>query len=73
MSPALEQLPEMSDEPLVDIRGLARYLGVSHSTVRKWSAQGPASGRLPRALRINGQIRFRPADVREWVAAKELR
>ena len=35
--------------------------------------RGRQSGLVPRMLRINGQIRFRPQDVREWLEAKEIK
>lgn len=55
------------DEPLIDAKALAAWLGVSEHTVRKWITKGPESRMLPRMLRVNGQIRFRPADIREWL------
>jgi hypothetical protein len=51
------------DEPLIGIRELAAWLGVSEHAVRKWVTRGPearaADGtRLtPLILRINGQAR----------------
>lgn len=61
------------DEPLIDMRTLARWLSVSESTVRKWVARGPDTGLVPQIIRVNGQIRFRPSDVRDFLAAKEVR
>ena len=60
-------------EPLIGIRELAEHLGVSDHAVKKWVQRGPQSGLVPRMLRINGQIRFRPGDVREWLEAKEIK
>ncbi|WP_299056341.1 hypothetical protein [uncultured Nocardioides sp.] len=65
--------PGFVDEPLIDIRGLAAWFAVSESVVRKWSAKGPDSGLVPRFIRINGQIRFRPADVRDFLEQREVR
>lgn len=59
--------PVHADEPLIDARALAAWLGVSEHTVRKWITRGPEARLLPRMLRINGQVRFRPADVRDWL------
>lgn len=59
-------------EALIGTKELAAWLGVSQHAVRKWCSQGPGTGRTPRMLRVNGQIRFRPADVREWLASKEI-
>lgn len=64
---------QITDEPLIDLRTLSRWLGVSESTVRKWAARGPAAGLLPTMIRVNGQIRFRPSDVRSYLTDRELR
>jgi predicted DNA-binding transcriptional regulator AlpA len=60
------------NEPLIGIRDLAAWLGVSEHAVRKWVQAGPASGTVPRMLRVNGQIRFRPSDVRAWLDTKAV-
>lgn len=62
-----------TDEPLLSIEAFAAWIGVSPHTVRKWTAKGPTAGLVPRMLRINGQIRFRPSDVRDWLDTKEIR
>ncbi|RYC05634.1 helix-turn-helix domain-containing protein [Nocardioides zhouii] len=61
-----------TDEHLLSIDALAAWIGVSPHTVRKWVTRGPATGLVPRMLRINGQIRFRPDDVRVWLDTKEI-
>lgn len=61
-----------SDEHLLSIEALAAWISVSPHTVRKWTAKGPTTGLVPRMLRINGQIRFRPSDVRIWLDTKEI-
>lgn len=61
------------DEPLISIEELAEWLSVSHHTVRKWTAKGPRAGLVPRMLRVNGQIRFKPQHVRDWLDTKEIR
>lgn len=63
----------VGDELLIDIRGLAEWLAVSDHTVRRWTAAGPLSGLVPRMIRVNGQIRFRPQDVRDWLESKEIK
>lgn len=60
------------DEPLIDMRALAAWLAVSESTVRKWTAKGPGTGLVPTFIRVNGQIRFRPSDVRDFLVAKQV-
>lgn len=61
------------EEPLIDMRTFAAWVAVSESTVRKWVAKGPGSGLVPTFIRVNGQVRFRPADVRAYLVAKEVR
>lgn len=63
----------LPEEPLIDMRTLAAWLAISESTVRKWVAKGPHSGLVPVFIRVNGQVRFRPGDVREFLIAKEVR
>jgi predicted site-specific integrase-resolvase len=65
--------PTEADEPLIGVEELAVWLGVSTHTVKRWAAAGPASGRVPRMLRVNGQNRFRRQDVRDWLDSKEVR
>lgn len=62
----------LADEPLIGIRELADWLNVSEHAVRRWTAAGPGTGLAPRMLRINGQIRFHPQDVRDWLDTKEI-
>lgn len=64
--------PQPNFEALIAIRELAAWLAVSEHTVKKWCSQGPESGLVPPMLRVNGQIRFRPEDVRGWLKSKEL-
>lgn len=61
------------DEPLIDTRTLAEWLGVSEHTIRKWIGKGPEANMLPRTLRINGQIRFRRSDVRDWIESRTIK
>ncbi|WP_457622846.1 helix-turn-helix domain-containing protein [Nocardioides secundeburneus] len=70
-SPASHEPP--AREPLLDLRALATWLSLSEHTVRKWASKGPESGLLPPMLRINGQLRFRPDDVRTWLEHQEVR
>lgn len=65
-------LSGVPDEPLIDPRQLAAWLSVSVHTVRQWISRGPEAGLLPRMLRINGQVRFRPTDVRAWLEEREM-
>ena len=54
-------------ENLIGIPALAQWLGVSVHTVKKWVSRGPDSGLVPRMIRVNGVVRFDPADVRRWL------
>ena len=58
---AVEQM-----EPLaVDQETAARLIGVSPSTLRRWTREG----RGPRIVRISGVPRYRPDDLRSFVNA----
>lgn len=59
-------------EPLLNQDALAAWLAVSPETVKKWVQAGPASGRVPRFYRVNGQIRFRHVDVKTWMEGKAV-
>ena len=63
------QLPD-SVEPLIGIRELAAWLGMSPHTVKKWASRGPESGLGPRMIIVTGVFRFRPEDVRAWLEAR---
>ncbi len=69
----IDRSTHAADESLLSIDAFALWIGVSSHTVRKWTAKGPTTGLVPRMLRINCQIRFRPSDVREWLDSKEIR
>jgi predicted DNA-binding transcriptional regulator AlpA len=59
-------------EPLIGIRDLAAWLDVSEHTVRKWVTRGPEVGLVPRMIRVNGHVKFRPEDVRAWIDSKAV-
>ena len=52
--------------PLLTVRELAIYLGVSEKTVRRLQI----SGRIP-FVRVGRGVRFDPADVSRFVAARK--
>ena len=72
-SPPVSASTQVTDEPLIGLRTLSLWLSVSESTVRKWAARGPDANLLPTMIRVNGQIRFRPSDVRTFLKERELR
>jgi transposase len=61
-----------SYEPLIGVSDLADWLDVSPHTVKKWVSRGPESGLVPRMIRVNGVTKFRPEDVRTWIASKAV-
>lgn len=61
----------MTDEPLLDDRDLARHLKLSPSAVRQRRFQARKLGvpaQLPPAVRLGRTHRYRPEDVRAWLA-----
>ncbi len=51
-------------EPLLDLRGLAGYLGLSASAV--YALRG--KGQCPPGFKVGGQLRFRRTEVDQWLA-----
>ena len=58
--------PSRGNGPLLTIRDLAEYLGVSEKTVRRLQA----AGRIP-FVRVGRGIRFDPGDVFRWISARK--
>jgi predicted DNA-binding transcriptional regulator AlpA len=55
---------------LLDIGGLADYLGVDRSTIWRWRQQDSAA-LLPPVVRLGTQLRWRPATVDRWLDERE--
>lgn len=53
-----------SIERLLSIDDLAELLGVPVWTVRRWRAHGTG----PKGIRVGKYVRYRPEDVRAWLA-----
>lgn len=51
---------------LLTMAEVAEMLGVPIATLRFWRHRGTA----PQALKLNGTVRFREADVRAWLDAQ---
>ncbi len=49
---------------LLNVRQVAAWLGVSQRSV--WRLHD--SGRMPRAVKLGSSVRWRRADIAEWVA-----
>lgn len=64
MSTALKS--ELAVEPLWSIDDLARYLGVSKSTVYDWRGRGDG----PVAYRLGKHLKYARADVEAWLASR---
>jgi excisionase family DNA binding protein len=57
------------DRRWLTVREFADELGVSISTVYKWSAAGTRTGRFPRHTKLpNGSIRIRRDWLDDWMA-----
>lgn len=56
-------MTELGNENALNERQAARYLGVSSGTLRLWRSQG----RSPVYFRAGKLIRFRRADLNEWI------
>lgn len=58
--------PEPKSEPaLLCATGVAELLGVSERTI--WRLR--AAGKLPPAIRLGGNVRWRATDVAAWIEA----
>ena len=61
----------MTDQPappveqLLDLPALAEYVQLAPSTIRQLRTAGDG----PRAIRLGGSVRWRRADVDQWIAA----
>lgn len=51
---------------LLTMTEVAEMLGVPIATLRWWRNQGTA----PRAIKLNGHVRFREGDVHAWLDAQ---
>lgn len=67
-----------SSDPTLTLAELARELGVSAATLYDWrykrsraEARGeiPATSLGPRSFILAGRVRYRRADIEEWLAA----
>lgn len=58
-----------SEERLLTVIEIARYLNVSTSTIYKWTY---FKGMPCISLSVNGRIRFKQSDVEEWLNGKGL-
>lgn len=63
--------PAAGDEPLMDLRHAAAFLGVAPSTLQSWVWKRRVPFvKLGNAARA--PVRFRPESLRAWVVAQEF-
>lgn len=55
----------LPDDRLWTVQDVSYYLGVPVQTVYSWRS----AGRGPSGRRVGKRLRYRPSDVRAWVAA----
>ena len=55
--------PGNDGAPLMTVADLARRLSLSARIVRRHDL----AGKIPQALRIGGALRWRPAEIQEWI------
>ena len=60
-----------SPEPLMNTAEAARYLNLSPVTLRCYRSGHAENG--PPFVKINREVRYVPASLREWIAARERR
>jgi hypothetical protein len=66
-----EHLQEIMNPPL-DERGAAKYLGVSHGSLRGWRAKDKEEGTqtAPVFYLAGKQVRYRKSDLDAWIQAR---
>ena len=62
------QTTKILSEPLVDAAALSQALGLAVPTIYSLRTRHP--DRVPPAVRVGGKLRWRPQDVRDWLAAQ---
>lgn len=53
------------DNPLLTVKELAKYLGVSASSISHNRCYSPE--KVPPAIKIGSHVRWRPSDVQAWI------
>ena len=56
-------------DPLLDVREVAYWLGLSTKTVYRLAEEG----RLPGAIKVSNRLRFDPKRIRAWLDQQEVR
>ena len=55
--------PFAREDRLLDIDQLATYIGVPRQTIYRWRMEGKG----PRASKLGRHLRYRRADIDEWI------
>jgi len=55
--------PLAEEDRLLDIDQLATYIGVPRQTIYRWRMEGKG----PRASKLGRHLRYRRADIDEWI------
>ncbi len=55
-----------STQPLLSIRDVCRLLSVGRQSVSRWAKAGEL-----RSFKLGGSVRFRPADIAQFIADSE--
>ena len=63
----MEVAVQTTEEPLWKLQETAEYLGVPEATLYQWASRGIG----PKSLRVGRHRRYRPAEVRRWIAERE--
>jgi predicted DNA-binding transcriptional regulator AlpA len=58
-----------AEQPLLDEAGLCAWLSISPKTAQAWRAQR----RGPPYVKLCRSVRYRPADIRAWLAQGGIR
>ena len=61
----MQDSKQEEDDRLWSVQDVSDYLGVSVETLYGWRSDGTG----PPGRRMGKRLRYRPADVREWVAS----
>ena len=59
------QLMKQSTQQLIDAEALGNLLGLASRTVRRHDV----SGKLPKPIHLGGAVRWRLAEIEEWIKA----
>ncbi len=56
---------DLTRTKLIDAKALGNILGLAARTIRRYDS----SGKLPRPIHLGGTVRWRLAEIEEWISA----